>query len=709
MNRLSVRSMSLLAGSARSRPAGALALLACAGLGMSAASAHAVPPVYGVQRVGLVGPTYINAGNYSGSIVGISSTGTAWGTTNRFVSNVANGRDSWFFNGVSSVQIGLTGGVYTQNNGFQQTSITSANGANLIGGTATRYLNGTTTTIGQDAWLYNGNTTAQVQLGLTTGTYVSSASSNNTRSSTVSAVTANNMVFGTSNRYSQTQTTGTTPTQVGTDVWVYNSLNASTTLINPGNTGTPTPPVGSSGATGVTYTRSNDLTRSPTVLGANSNASGQIVGTATRYSATNGTLGTDAWLWDGTQTIILGLNNANNFNNAAGNTLGTRTSSLPSIGAMNASGQVIGNTIRYNAANVGTANDAWLYTPGSGGGTYTTMGLTGGVYSPVISGNSAGTQVSTPVRLNNSGLVAGTSNRYTAGTFNQIGQDAFYFNGTTTVQASPSGTTYTASDNTVTANVSGMSNSATPFVVGSNIRWLGQASTTNSGAGFGSDVWIYNTAISSPTSTVIGLSGAAPSAGSLAVSYTKADNTQANSFRGLNDAGFVIGSAVRYDANGFSVGQAGWLYNVTTQSLTTLQFPTNYGNDTVAGHVGGLILATTTPVFVTSTGNVLGTYIAYDAAGASLGNRAFVWSSADGYSDLGGLVGGGLSAAGWNRLSTLSFQNGALDASGYPKYLAGTGRLIGETADGSLYIVPAPSSAGLLALGLLAAGKRRRR
>jgi hypothetical protein len=682
------------------------ALLAVAGLCLSATNALASPPSYGLQRVGLVGPTYVTSGNYSGLLTGISSTGTAWGSTNRFVSNVANGRDTWFFNGASTVQIGLTGGTYTQGNGFEQGTVTGANDSSLLGGFSTRYLSGSSTSIGQDAWVYDGLASTQVQVGFTSGIYVSNSTSNFTRSSNVAAVAANNLVLGTSNRYSPTQTTGTTATQIGADAWVYNPATNTTTLINPGNAGTPTPPVGTTGATGVTYSKPSDLTRNISVLGANSNATGQVVGTTSRYSSASGTLGTDVWLYDGSATTVLGMSNANNFNQVAGTSLGSRTSAIPVTNAINASGQVIGTTLRYNtaASTFAAATDAWLYSPG-GGGTYTVVGLTGGVYSPVISGTLAGTQVSTPVKLNSFGRVAGTSNRYATASSTQIGQDAFVYNGTSSVQVSPSGTMYTASDNTASASITALSNSAAPFAVGQIARYNGGASSP----GIGSDVWIYNTAITSPTSTIIGLSGAGPSAGSIAVNYTKADGTQNNTFRNYNDAGFVVGSSVRYDANGFSIGNAGWIYDVNAQSMTTLLFPTNFGNDTVAGHVGGLDLATTTPSIVTALGNVLGTYTAYDALGATLGTRAFVWSTSDGYSDLGGLINGGLSAAGWDRLSTISLQSGPLDGSGYPKYLAGTGRMIGETADGSLYIVPTPGTGGLLAFGLMAAAKRRRR
>ncbi len=702
----------IVSGSAASR--GSLrtaAIAAVAGLCIASTHAMAAPPLYSLQRLGLTGSAYSTSGNYSGSITGITSTGKAYGSTNRFASNVANGRDTWYFNGTTNIQIGLIGGVYEQSNGFRQGTVTGFNDASLLGGFSTRYLNGTSTSIGQDAWVYNGATNSQVQVGFTSGIYVSPASSNSQRSSNVSVVSANNLVIGSSTRYLST-TTGATPTTEGTDVWVYNPSTLTTTAINPGNAGTPiAPPVGSTGATGVTYTRNSDGMRNVSVLGANSNATGQIVGTTSRYSAANGALGTDVWFFDGTTTTILGLSNANNFNAATGAQLGSRTSSIPVTNAINNNGQVIGTTLRYNAANVGTATDAWVYTPGSGGGTYAVMGLTGGVYSPVISGNSAGTQVSTPSRINSFGKTIGTTNRYTAGTFTQIGQDAFYFDGASTVKVSPTTATYVASDNTASSGASAISNSATPFIVGSSSRWLGQATTVNSGLGFGTDVWIYNSGASSPAAQTIGLFGAAPSAGSITVTYTKADNTQNGTFRGYNDAGFVIGSAVRYDANGFSIGSAGWLYNVNTQTTTSLLFPTNFGNDTAAGHIGGLDLATTTPTIVTGTGNVLGTYIQYDAAGASQGNRVFAWSSSDGFSDLGGLVSGGLSAAGWDRLSNLTFQQGSA-AGGYPMYLAGSGRLIGETADGSLYLataVPAPATGGLLALGLAVAAKRRRR
>jgi hypothetical protein len=98
-----------------------------------------------------------------------------------------------------------------------------------------------------------------------------------------------------------------------------------------------------------------------------------------------------------------------------------------------------------------------------------------------------------------------------------------------------------------------------------------------------------------------------------------------------------------------------------------------------------------------------------------LGDRAFWWSAEAGFYDLGGLVEGGLSAAGWEYLANVygSVVPGAAGATpgGSPLYIVGTGLTIGQTGGKSTYlltVVPEPSGLALLAIGAVAVLRSRR-
>ena len=127
-----------------------------------------------IQQIGLVGGTYLSIGgrqfsetklhNNAGKVAGVSTRYTGMSET--------NGRDAWVWNGVETFQIGLTGPGYTGGNGYQSSEVWRLNGAGQIIGNTYR-VSGVNSDNGRDTWVSNGTST--VQIGLTGGIYTGSA------------------------------------------------------------------------------------------------------------------------------------------------------------------------------------------------------------------------------------------------------------------------------------------------------------------------------------------------------------------------------------------------------------------------------------------------------------------------------------------------------------------------------------------------------
>ena len=204
--------------------------------------------------------------NRAGQVVGYSTRYTAQGAT--------NGIDAWVWNGATTTQIGLIGGVYSGVDGTRASTPVSQTESGLVTGYSSHY-SGTGTNLGQDSWLFTGNST--VQIGLTGGPYVAS---DGRRSSRPSHLSEDGRVIGYSTRYPEAGASN------GQDAWVWNGV--STVQIGlPGGEHT-----GNGGY---------QFTNAPLA-----NAQ-YISGYSNRYKGTNTANGQDAWIWNGLETVQIGL------------------------------------------------------------------------------------------------------------------------------------------------------------------------------------------------------------------------------------------------------------------------------------------------------------------------------------------------------------------------------------------------------------------
>src|SRR5262249_304241 len=89
--------------------------------------------------------------------------GNIFGLTSRFSGGQAAGQNLWCYTGSSTVRIGLTDADHTDNinNGSQWSDLWRVNDSGMAIGTSSQYRNGG---YGLSAWFFNGTSTIQVGL-----------------------------------------------------------------------------------------------------------------------------------------------------------------------------------------------------------------------------------------------------------------------------------------------------------------------------------------------------------------------------------------------------------------------------------------------------------------------------------------------------------------------------------------------------------------
>ena len=554
----------------------------------------------------------------------LNDAGQVAGISGRFYSGVGtvNGRDAWVWNGSSTVQIGFTGGVHLGSEGLQLSEPTLQFASGRVVGFSNRYT-GVSTQIGESAWIWNGSAT--IQIGLTGGEHTGT---NGYELSQVRLSNSAECLFGVSSRFAGTVNNGL-------DTWIWNGV----ATVQVGLTGGPN--AGSDG-----YQDSN-----PKFL----NAAGQAVGTSNRYLGTRTYNGMDAWVSNGASTTQIGLTGGA-YTGSAGYQESTPT-------RHNEAGFVAGTSRRVVGVDTGNGQDAWVWN----GVSTVQIGLIGG-------GNtgSAGIQSSTPRFLNAAGQVAGVSSRYrNVNTGN--GADAWVWNGTGTTQIGLTGGVHTGTGGFQSSNP--LFQNEAGHVAGDSARITG--SSTNNGT----DTWVWD-----GFSTVqVGLTGGV---------YAGSGGRQFSSISMFSESGVAVGLSNRYSGISTQIGQDVWYFDPATKISSAIIGSVRTSNN----------FAFSSPTLLTDDGFLLG-YYTYFVNGAGIGeDRAFVFRPDLGLTDLGALVAGGLSEAGWRTLSRPQFSD-------LLNTIVGTGLTTGQSGGQSVFlmVIPAPAASGLLGLSGLLAVRRKRR
>jgi hypothetical protein len=324
--------------------------------------------------IGLTGSEYARSDGYRSSLADeINQAGQAIGHSARYSGSTNLGQTAWFYDGVTTIPIGLTGSEHTRSDGLRWSEVLSLYDSGHATGYSRRY-NGSSNS-GSTPWVYDG--VATIPMELSDGEHTGSSGR---RQSSIEHFNAGNVLgssdrfFGSSNSY-------------GNTLWLYDGLTTAKI-----------------GLTGQEHTSN---TGSRYLSAYSMNAAGQALGYSTRYNggSLSADLGRSVWFYDGASTIPIGLTGSAH----------TRSDGYKySQGLqMNEAGQVLGCSWRGGSFEMG--EDAWFYDP--------TLGQT---ITLNLSTRSDGYASSSAAYLGEDGLVLGSYTLFDA-LDNDLGRRAFYF------------------------------------------------------------------------------------------------------------------------------------------------------------------------------------------------------------------------------------------------------------------------------------------
>ena len=330
-------------------------------------------PASGASRqVGL-----LDAAHTGYSVNGINASGQAIGAAQWHTSSLS-GFDSWLYQPSThaTTLIGPTDAAHSYPGaGARENLPTALNAAGQVIGVST-------TSTGNDAWLYNPANSSVKLLGLRDADHTAA---NGGAVHTAVGINAGSQVAGWSSRY--VNNSG------GSDAWIYNPTAGTTTII---------------GLTDPAHlTGGSNPANQPIFL----NDAGQVVGTAPRVRVGSylpgSYLGQDAWLYDPVKqtSIVIGPSDANHTNSFGG------PENVPV--ALNGAGQILGNAPAHSAQQ-----DAWLYDATTN--TLRIIGLNDPLHAP-----SVGSAYNNAMFLNSAGQAVGIAWRYAP--WGNNGQDAWFY------------------------------------------------------------------------------------------------------------------------------------------------------------------------------------------------------------------------------------------------------------------------------------------
>lgn len=330
------------------------------------------------ERIGLIGDFYTRQDGFRDSKAqALNELGQVIGDSSLYneAGEVVAG-NSWFYDGDTTVEIGLQDSVHTHSDGYQDNWAWALNDAGQVIGSSYRYLGNAR--FGISAWLYNGHST--LNIGLTGNGYTRN---DGYRYSEGAYLNEAGQVAGYAYQYDDQGD------WIGSNAWKF---NGSTTFA-----------IGPSGAHQSIPRHIND--------------EGQVVGHAAFLDSGGYPERTIAWLYDGSSSIAVGLTDSEHTRDD-----GYQSSVPNASGCLNNAGQAIGLSNRYNGGSEFQGRTAWFYDQG----TTRAIGLTDSEHT-----RDDGYKFNTAEALNEAGHVVGAADRFNGGLID-LGRSIWFFDGTTT-------------------------------------------------------------------------------------------------------------------------------------------------------------------------------------------------------------------------------------------------------------------------------------
>ncbi len=587
---------------------------------------------YTIQQIGLTDQIHTTTtGDSTNQLYGVNAAGQVFGYALRYVGDTYDGDDTWIYSPTTHTTqlIGLMNAAIPGTGGILTNDPVDMNAGGQVAGYATRYISGPAFSDGA-AWLYSPATNTTQVIGLTDPVHTLSDGSSINYPNYQNAINASGQVIGYASRQHYDGF------GAGQDVWIYSPATNTTQMI--GLTGPAYTYIGANGGPyGVSSNKVVAL-----------NAAGQVAGDAA-LGGSQGNEG-DAWLYSPATGATQRIGIYDSLHTENGYDANTPV-------ALNAVGQVAGTANHFkNTGLPYNGQDAWIYSPATN--TTQQIGLV----------DSAHTQTGDysyhkPVALNDSGQIAGYSNRFSGST--DQGWDAWLYSSKTN-KTQMIGLTDAA--HTQTGGYS--YNQPNSFNLTAGLNSAGQvagfAKRDNGNTDEGQDTWLYSPATN--TTQMIGLTDAAHTQTG---GYSFNQNQSANP---LNTIGQVVGTAKRYSGS-TDEGEDVWLYDSaknTTYNLVSSPSASGYASSEIS--------------YLGDDGTVLGDYKVNGGATQDL----FLWSEAAGFHDLGDLIQGGLTTTGWASLADA--YGAAYGGSGGP-YIIGDGTLSNGSGQ-TFELTPAAALAG---------------
>lgn len=274
-------------------------------------------------RLGYFDGDHTRSGDaFQSSDVGwLTESGSAMGTSERFIGASSRGRSIWLYDGADTTRLGFFDEAHTGTDGSQFSWPLHLTESGFAAGTSDRFSGDDG--FGVSVWLYDGVGTTRLGFSDAEHTGV-----NGYQASSVRHLTEPGFVAGASQRFAGAK-------HLGSSAWWYDGIH--TVRL---------------GLADEEHTRNDGYQSSRADFAT---ASGSVAGISIRYREGGESQGATAWLYDGSRTIRLGLTDVDHTQSS----FGYRSSD---VSFLTESGYVAGQSNRY-AGVQSAGSTAWVFNP----------------------------------------------------------------------------------------------------------------------------------------------------------------------------------------------------------------------------------------------------------------------------------------------------------------------------------------------------------